>query len=277
MATLMHILGARYDPLALLVAEDGVQRTYTLEGHFAWQVGGSVCTGYWADGWHPCPDQAPVAEQCLACFRGRGDPERRDDQPACIFEPRCKGDAARCVCSFGGVRRPVPHVVYLALYGGLPKVGMTMAGRVDTRLKEQGADAYFIIQETPDRATARKTEQQIAFMTGIPEWRRHQEILPQWTRPVDRERIRQVADHWHDELGTRYDVGTLVHIEHDLAPLQARPMRVDTEGRHRGTWIGGRGGYLFYEPDVTPLGIGGAVHAIKRGDLTGRVVQPATP
>lgn len=270
----MHIIATSWDQgrPALTVAIDGAVQTIPVEGAFAWHVGPRTCTGYWQGGWYPCPERAETSHdwQCLACFRGRGDPARRDDMPQCIFEPICQGAPERCVCSFGGVRRTQPHVVYCAFYGGLPKVGMTTTRRVHTRLVEQGADAYFIVQERPDRQAARSTEVTVSKLYGIPEWRRHNEVFPQLTRPVDRARITAVAEQWRADLAERFDVGDLHHVQQPLAPLPSLPRRVQVEGDHAGTWLGGKGGHLFYQP---PAGLfGSPVRALKRGELIGRWV-----
>lgn len=277
MASLMHIIGTTWDGStpALTCAIAGELETRVVAGRFKWHVGERTCTGYWADGWHPCPDREPTGHdwQCVQCFRGRGDPARRDDQPQCIFEPICQGAPERCVCSFGGVKRPEPHVVYCAFYGGLPKVGMTTTRRVHTRLVEQGADAYFIIQERPDRQEARRTEVTVSKLYGLPEWRRHAEVFPQLTRPVDEARIEAVAQQWRADLAARFEVQGLHHIHHALGPLPALPQRVQVEGDHAGTWLGAKGGHLFYQP---PAGVFGApVLALKRGDLIGRWVTAA--
>ncbi len=275
MATLMHIIGATWDGTTpgLTMAQGGRRIKFAISGAFDWTIGTRHCIGYWHDGWHPCPEDTPTGHdwQCLACFRGRGDPERRDDQPRCIFEPICQGAPERCVCSFGGVRRPEPHVVYCAFYGGLPKVGMTTARRVDTRLIEQGADAYFLVQECPDRQSARQAEVTVSKLYGIPEWRRHDEVFPQLTRPIDRDRIAAVAGQWQTDLGQRFDVGPLHQIEHPLPPLCGRPKRVQVEGHHAGQWLGAKGGHLFYE--AAPGLFGTPVRALKRGDLIGRRVS----
>lgn len=285
MATLMHIVATQWDgaaPRLLARAGDQAARLVPV-GDFAWRVGRRTCTGHWQDGWRPCPEDASVgpAGQCLACFRGRGDPQRITDMPECVFEPRCRGQPEACVCSFGGARGSVPHVVYMAFYGGLPKIGMTTAARVRTRLTEQGADAWFVVQACPDRQSARATETQIAVLYGVPEFRRHQEILMQATRPVDRQRIEAKAAQWMDDLGVRYDVDRrLHHVEHPLRPLPARPHRVPAPGEHAGTWLGAKGAYWFYRPlpDLERrLDVGAPVLAIKRQDLVGRWVEVSEP
>lgn len=277
----MHIIGTSWHDGTpwLRVAQGGRLTDIPPAGDFDWQLAERTCTGYWHDHdgwtWHPCPDRAPVGHdaQCLLCFRGRGDPARRDDNPDCIFEPICKGNAANCRCSFGGVQQPVPHVVYCAFYGRLAKVGMTMERRVATRLREQGADAYFVIQRTPDRRSARQTEQAIAALTGLPEWRKHTETLPQWARAPDRNAIEAAAKHWISDLDTRYDVdATIHHIDHG-APLPAVPRKAHPDDHLAGTWVGARGPYWFANV-AGALDVGTPrLLAIRRSDLIGRWID----
>lgn len=281
MGTLMHVLRTVWDGAepALLVDDAGATRAIAIQGAVDWDVQPRrTCTGYWADGWRACPDQAEVGPegQCMACFRGRGDPLRRDDRPDCIFEPACKDVPEHCVCSFGGGGEPVPHVVYLAFHGPLPKVGMTQERRLHRRLTEQGADAYLVVQREPDRQAARATETRVATLYGLPEWRTHKETLPLLTRPVERDRITQLAADWRERLGVRIAVERDLHwIEHPVAKLPARPVRVGTEGHHAGRWIGGKGAHLFYEArGGGTLDVGAPpVHAIKRSDLHGRWIE----
>lgn len=277
----MHVIGTSWhDGTPWLRVADGDRlRDLPPEGAFDWTLEERTCTGYWSDddgwAWRPCPDRAPVGHdtQCLLCFRGRGDPARRDDNPACIFEPVCRDRPDDCRCSFGGRDEPVPHIVYLAMYGRLGKVGMTMERRVETRLREQGADAYVVLQRTPDRQTARATEQTIATLTGLPEWRRHDEILPQWSRPVDRAAIEAAATQWMADLETRFDVeSTIHHLDHG-APLPATPRKAYPEARMAGEWMGARGPYWFCDV-AGPLDVGTPrILAIRRGDLTGRWID----
>lgn len=273
----MHIVGTRWlagRPCLI----DHLGATLRPEGAFHWDVGARTCVGYVDDGWHPCPDRAPMAHdaQCLACFRGRGIPERALDMPGCIFEPRCKGVPEQCVCSFGGRRVPVPHAVYIAFYGGLPKVGMTQERRIRRRLMEQGADAWFVAQRCQDRQEARRTELQIAALHGIPEYRSQREVFPQWMRPVDWPRIEAAARQWMAELASRFDVGPELHRLDHGPPLPARPHRAAAVGEHAGTWVGARGPSWFYrtKAEAGRLAVGGApVLAVRRADLLGRWIE----
>lgn len=202
-----------------------------------------------------------------------GDDQFAPDPPDCVFEPRCLRDGVPCDCPIGAR----PHVVYAAFYGTLPKVGMTSARRVATRLREQGADAGFVIARTADRGAARRIEKEVRLLHRIPEWRTHKEKLPQWTRPVPWERIQERSDDLRRRLAQHFDPSTdLIRIEHPLPVLPKRPHRMESPGVHRGTVVGAKGAYLVYRPE----GIGHRLPvgeqpllALKHTDLVGRTVQ----
>lgn len=235
------------------------------------------CVGRWDDGGGhvPCPTAEPVARhrQCRACS-GLEDPE-------CVFEPKCRVDPASCTCvaTFKGV----PHVVYLAFHGTLPKVGLTQAWRVEGRLREQGADAWLAITPAPDRGTARQVEMAVSYLYGYPEHRGHRETLPQLARPVPWDAIERRAEECRARLGRDYPVEATLHriVDHPLAqPVGGVPRRVPTEGLHAGAWVGVKGTHLVYREAPRPgrLHVGAApLAAIKRGDLVGRRVVLESP
>ncbi len=265
----MRILAIQWPTLlATQPAGEDPPTTIPLNGRFHWTLGEERrCIGRIEDGQHvPCPRNRPVTmhAQCIDCG-GLEDPE-------CVFEPKCQADPAACTCPFG----PIPHVVYAAFYGKLGKVGMTQKWRIETRLKEQGADAWFIIQECPDRATARRTERQIATLHRIPEYRSHKQTLPLLARPIDWTLIEEAAEALRQRLGTRYHVEQTLHRinDHPLPqPLDGTPHRQPPHGEHQGTWIGVKGNHLFYRQTASPgrLDVGvRPIAAIKRTDLIGR-------
>lgn len=257
----LHIISADwYGGDLHILGRDGLGglRDVPWGGAIDWQVSpGRRCVGRMGrDGHRPCPTAAPVSadRQCSHCAPAWS---------ACVFEPQDHGEEHCFLCQR-------EHVVYLAFYGNLPKVGMTSGNRIDTRVREQGADGCFVIQRRPNRAAARRTEQLVAMLHGVPEYRRHHEILPQLTRPVDRARISERAEQWRARLAERFDVEAYLDIEHPMAQvLPATPHRVAPEGRHAGCALGAKGRYLFYE-GLAPLGK--AVHALKLGELVGRTV-----
>lgn len=220
------------------------------------------------------------------------------DPPPYVFEPRplLEVQEALAATPEGGLDHERlqaelrfsdrPHVVYAAFYGILPKVGMTSSQRLRDRLREQGADAGFVLQECRDRAEARATEKAVARLYGLPEWRRAGEILRQLTRPVEWDRILARADDLRTRVQGAYEPWpeTLRIDEVPLEqPLPAPPQRVPVEGDHEGTWLGGKGNFLFYRAaSAGPLDVGSPpVHALRRQDLVGRVIRvgdaPRTP
>jgi hypothetical protein len=252
----LHVLAATAAGLVDLRWRDAIDWT-VLDGRY--------CVGrIGRDGHAPCPLGATVGHeaQCAACA---------PSWSACVFEPVLHGPGDACtLCQRD-------HAVYLAMYGTLPKVGMTSAARVETRLREQGADAYFVIQTRRDRLAARQTERTVSTLYGVPERRRHHEILRLLTRPLDHDLVRSRATAWQQRLAERYDCGPLRFLDHSLPVLPLRPHRVEVDGQHVGMALGAKGDHLFYRatgaaalPETGP-----PVHALQRSALPGRMVEVA--
>lgn len=272
-----HIVRAGWheDTLRIVViAEDG-PRALEPSGRFRWELSETChCVGRFDGTRHvPCPrgEEVVVHPQCRACAAEDGI-EAQD----CIFEPRCQADPSTCTCTFA----QAPHVVYCAFYGLLAKVGMTKQARVATRLREQGADGYFVIQECPDRATARQTERQVALLYDLPQFRTHKETLPQLARPVDRDAMARRAEAVRGRLQERYDAdGPFVHIGSPSMPLPlpSPPRRVPAHGVLHGTWVGAKGPHLVFQRPVgestLDVGQGGPYAALKLRALVGRRVR----
>lgn len=250
-------------------------RPLALAGPFTWRIEGMrTCVGKLRGDTHvPCPTAAMVTQdaQCPSCSGL--------ESPECVFEPRCQLDPSSCTCvaSFKGVE----HVVYAAFYGTLPKVGLTQAWRVERRLREQGADAYFTIQRGLDRATARMTERAISMLYRIPEHRSHREVLPQLARPVPWDLVERRAEEVRLRLESGYAVERALHriADHPVhQPLPGTPRRVPTHGHHAGTWLGAKGNHVFYREAPRPgrLVVGSQpVASLKRSDLLGRHIVTA--
>lgn len=261
-----------------------------------------VLDSYWGDGGPVLrsDDPDPLDITPGTRFRWRvGDlVARPPDPPPYVFEPRplLEIQAALDATPAGGLDHERlraelrfsdrPHVVYAAFYGVLPKVGMTSRARLRDRLREQGADAGFVIAECRDRAEARRTEKHLARLYRLPEWRRAGETLRQLTRPLEWDRIEARADDLRARLRGPYDPDPrtlrIDDIPLDL-PLPAPPQRVDVAGDHAGTWLGAKGNFLFYRTASSgPLDVGARpIHALRRQDLVGRVIRvgdaPPTP
>lgn len=273
----LHVLGVWDRPAPRLIVAQmggGALESIPLVGDFSFTAGQvRTCVGDVdeAGAHHPCPTAEPVSRhrQCGPCS-GLDDPE-------CVFEPRCRSDPASCTClaTFKGV----PHVVYLAFHGTLPKVGLTTARRVAGRLREQGADAWFAIVQAPDRGTARQVEMAVSFLYGFPEHRSHRVTLPQLARPVPWPAIEARAAEARLRLEGNYDVERVLHRieDHPLAqPVGGVPRRVPSEGLHAGAWLGAKGNNLVYREAPRPgrLHVGAApLAALKRSDLVGRTID----
>ncbi|MHB8634360.1 MAG: DUF2797 domain-containing protein [Thermoplasmatota archaeon] len=277
MGTLSHVLAIRPTTTGRVVVTDA--GPIPLTGAFSWRVTGPRhCTGRIREGLHiPCPERALVGNEatCPACSEF--------ENPACLFEPECDRDPSGCRCrAFQGV----PHLVYMAFHGTLPKVGLTQVRRLETRLREQGADGYFVVQDRTledsqplDRAQARRLEREVSYLYRVPQWRSHHETLAQMARPVLWPVVERRADALRERLSGRYGCQPFHRIEGHpvLQPLPAVPHRLPPEGDHAGRWLGAKGDHLFFLRHPTPgmLPVPGAVGALKASALVGRDLAEA--
>lgn len=260
-----HVISSGWQDAPAITVRIGEQtEVWPLEGSFSWDIGAeTTCIG--TD--KPCPTMAPTSQwsQCRQCDEL--------EFPDCIFEPRCKSNPASCACPFG----VVPHLVYIAMYGTLPKVGMTQERRELKRLTEQGADGYFVLKRFQNRAEARLFEQKISFMTDIPEFRSHKATLPLVHKPQNWPKIEAAAKEQRKRF-TEFDPEPFQRIECPIQPLPAPVDRVHTTGHHAGTWLGAKGKYLFYEAKkkggMLDVGVPKVV-ALSRGSLEGRFISVA--
>jgi hypothetical protein len=138
------------DPPALLLSTDGtVDREPLVPGtELAYSLDERRCAGTLEDGRHVACE-LPSAPYC----------DRHTSRWACA---RCTGD-----CSL-----PLPscreeHAVYLAAFApGTFKVGVTRSWRLETRLREQGADRAAHLRTVKDGRVARQIEADIATEIG---------------------------------------------------------------------------------------------------------------
>ncbi|PSP65093.1 DUF2797 domain-containing protein [Halobacteriales archaeon QH_8_67_27] len=137
-------------PAALLVAGDGTVSTETLEPGTAltYSLDERHCAGVVDDDSHtPCA---------------------RDDAPYCD-EHTYRWPCARCTgeCSLPLDSCREEHAVYLAAFAPETfKVGVTRSWRLDTRLREQGADRAAHLRTVTDGRVARQIEAEIATDVG---------------------------------------------------------------------------------------------------------------
>lgn len=217
-----------------------------------------VCIGrFEGDDYLECPGKTPVTKfsQCGECA---GEAFIEDQE--CIFDPKC--DGSKCDNEF--CKRQ--HVLYLAFYDTMAKIGMSSTRRVERRLVEQGADAFAIIGTYPNRLAAREGEKEISLQFELPQWIKQQTILSRFSRPLDMEGVRTRYDDLRKSLAeTR---GLSVEPLRRLAdyplrlPLPVAPELQDTPGVHMGRLVGVKGKWLVYESN--------GLKALNLSDLPGR-------
>jgi Protein of unknown function (DUF2797). len=138
------------DDAALWLASDGRARRVSLAGGTTldYGLGERRCAGV-RDGRHHegCPN--PTAPYC----------DRHTGRWACAW---CTGDCDRPLDTCHE-----EHAVYLAAFAPATfKVGVTRSWRLETRLREQGADRAAHLQRVADGRTARRIEADIAADVG---------------------------------------------------------------------------------------------------------------
>ena len=138
------------DPPALLIADDGSVSTVGLDAgvELSYALGERHCAGVLDDGAHtPCPrDAAPYC----------------DDHTYRWPCARCTGE-----CSLPVESCREEHAIYLAAFAPETfKVGVTRSWRLDTRLREQGADRAAHLRTVADGRVARQIEAEIATEIG---------------------------------------------------------------------------------------------------------------
>ena len=217
------------------------------------------CIGSFTDeGYRPCPNNAIVGEfrQCQDCAK-----------PiipvlSCIFEPQCDGS----LCNVEFCSRE--HVVYLAFFGRLMKVGMTSLKRARKRAIEQGADAYAVIKRLPNRLAARNFEKHISLTYDIKQAHSLREILKDMTKPIDRDdikiRMSSTMVRIKDDIDTVPELTFLDEYPIEL-PLRRVPILRPTATRHAGKVLGIKGRFLIYEHS--------GLYAMDLSDLVGRRIN----
>ncbi|WP_415381813.1 DUF2797 domain-containing protein [Halosimplex sp. TS25] len=137
-------------PPALLIARDGAVTAESLEPgtELSYSLGDRHCAGVLDDGAHtPC--SAADAPYC----------DRHASRWPCA---RCTGE-----CSLPLETCREEHAIYLAAFAPETfKVGVTRSWRLDTRLREQGADRAAHLRTVADGRVARQIEAEIATDIG---------------------------------------------------------------------------------------------------------------
>ncbi|WP_135662394.1 DUF2797 domain-containing protein [Halorhabdus rudnickae] len=149
----MQIVGYRSaveGPAELVIAEDGTVRRESLEPgrDVAYTLEERHCAGTVSDGRHVACDRT-TAPYC---------PQHTDRWPCA----RCRGD---CDLPLESCREE--HAIYLAAFAPDHfKVGVTRSWRLETRLREQGADRAAHIRTVENGRIARQIETDIAESVG---------------------------------------------------------------------------------------------------------------
>jgi hypothetical protein len=212
-----------------LALEPGTELDYAL--------GKRHCAGAVTEAGHiPCSE--PAAPQCS---------QHRSTWVCAKCTGTCLKDEMDCV---------EPHVVYLAAFApDTFKIGVTREWRLETRLREQGADRGARLTTVPDGRIAREREAEIA--ESVPDRVRVPTKRAGLHRDVD-------ADAWA-ELLSSYDVADEDRFTFDYGlDLRDRPV-AETIGA--GTVRGVKGRLLI-------LDRAGTTYAVDLRDLVGHEVTP---
>jgi hypothetical protein len=228
------------DDAVLVIADDGrVSRESLAPGtELTYSLGQRHCAGV-VDGesHEPCS-----AERAPAC-------ERHTSRWACA---RCTGDCDRPLATCHE-----EHAVYLAAFApDVFKVGVTRSWRLETRLREQGADRAAHLRTVEDGRIARQIEADIATSVG------------------DRVRVptkvnglgRTVDDEAWQAVLASYDPISLFEFEYGLA-LTERPV---SETLASGTVRGTKGRVLV-------LDRAGSTYAVDLRSLVGHELADGQP
>ena len=225
-------VGGERDQPALLLAGDGeIDREPLASGRqFGYSLGNRHCAGTIDETGHTsCPAEdppyCPTHTKRWACARCRGDCDR--PLSSCHEE----------------------HAVYLAAFAPATfKIGVTRSWRLDTRLREQGADRAAHLRTVADGKIARQIEAEIAADVG------DQVRVPAKIRGLHRE----VSTAAWEQLLSEYDVLSTYAFDYGLS-LQERPVAETVlTGSVRGT----QGRVLVLERR-------GTVYAVDMRDLVG--------
>ena len=225
-------VGGEPDQPALLLAGDGeIDRESLTPGReLGYSLGNRHCAGTIDETGHTsCANEdapyCPTHTKRWACARCRGDCDR--PLPSCHEE----------------------HVVYLAAFAPATfKVGVTRSWRLETRLREQGADRAAHLRTVADGRVARQIEAEIAADVG------DQVRVPRKVRGLHQD----VSTEAWEELLSGYEIRSTYSFDYGLS-LQERPV---AETVLTGTVRGTQGRVLVLER-------GGTVYVVDLRDLVG--------
>lgn len=198
-----------------------------------------------------CPDHHAVEdkyEQCPVCQQRTG------------FNPAFYH--ASSVSKQQEERNQQPHILYLAHFGkGIIKVGISFAGRGNSRLLEQGARSALILDTLPTALIARQYEAQIAALPDIAETIQLRKKVSAFTLPYDKNAAEQELLTQREIIETRLSKQFAKNIVLHLDPLffpSSLPSFSDaydcsSQQIISGEVIGMLGTILFCKQQDTPL------------------------
>lgn len=202
------------------------------------------CVGsFRSDGYRPCPFHRHVefTDQCDFCSKSIIPIQR------CLFDPICDGH----LCDWDLCKRK--HQVYIAFYGNKMKVGMTSSERLNARLIEQGADAFFTVGTSPNRMAARELEKKISKELSIPQMHRSTDLLDELWKGPDYKDISERYATISSTIEKTYGLSPSDLTQLDGYPLEQplseKPSYVELASIHEGRVVGVKGRFVVYEKE----------------------------
>jgi hypothetical protein len=198
-----------------------------------------------------CPDHHEIDskyEQCPACQQRTG------------FNPAFYH--ATTISKQQEERNQQPHILYLAHFGkGIVKVGISFAGRGNSRLLEQGARSALILDTLPTALIARQYEAQIASLPDIAETIQLRKKIASFNLPYDKMSAQQelLAQREVIEsiLGKQFAKNDVLHLDPLFFPSNVPQLSnaYDCSDRHiiSGEVAGMLGTILFCSQQDTSL------------------------
>jgi hypothetical protein len=224
---------------ALFLSDGGdVERVGLAPGtELAYTLGTRHCAGTTSEGTHVACD-AEAAPYC---------PDHRSTWPCALCSGGCSMPLDSC---------HEEHAIYLAAFApDAFKVGVTRTWRLETRLREQGADRAAHVRTVKDGRIAREIEARLSRTRGIPDRVRVSTKLDGLHRPVDEGAWTSLLDAFDPIETFAFDYGL---------ELTRRPM---AETIATGTVRGTKGRLLVLDRP-------GGAYAVDLRDLVGYEVDP---
>ena len=181
---------------------------------------------------------------CYPCFLNA--PENSE----CILRPElCKAHLGEGRdAEWERVNHLQPHIVYLALSGGL-KVGVTRIDQIPVRWIDQGASQSLIFAQTPNRYLSGKIEVQLkAHISDKTNWQRMLKNIETETNLIDeRSKLVNMLD---NELIQYISAdNNILKFNYPVSdyPSKVKSLGFDKQNTIEGTLTGIRGQYLYFD------------------------------